>query len=147
MFAVAGDSEPRHEYPRPDFSIGGSLLLSINIDCDGATVFQCTQKKELRFKQRPHEHRMPFHWTLEDADGIVITSGGFDPGPLALDPALRGSPGRVEGCRLIPAETSMNIKVPAIEFETIEFTIQRDGEFVPFGTARVGEFPVRGGSR
>ncbi|MCA8944289.1 MAG: hypothetical protein KDB80_17115 [Planctomycetes bacterium] len=141
--ASTGRTDRHALHPLPDFQTGGTLMLTVEIDCDGISVLQCTEKPSLRFGNKAYEARLPFHWTLVDAEGQVITSGGFNPGPMELDPKFRGTDGRVEGCQLIPASTAMNIKVPAVPFHEIRFTIRRDREFEPFGTAVVGEFPVR----
>lgn len=141
--ASTGDPARPSLHPTPDFRVDGCLMLTVEIDCDGITVVQCTEKPRLRHRQKSYEPGLAFHWTLVDANGRVITSGGFDPGPMELDPKFRGTDGRVVGCQLYPASTAMNIKVPAVPFHEIRFTIRRDGKFEPFGTAVVGEFPVR----
>lgn len=120
-----------------------TLMLTVQIDATGVSILQARRKPKLRFRlPRLHEH-MPFRWTLRDRDGSALQIGGFDPGPMELAPSRRGSIGHLAGDFLIPTETCMNVKVPALAFDHAEFEVRRDDEFVPFGKVRFGEFEVR----
>ena len=113
-----------------------TLMLTVQLDANGVHVLQATRKPDLEWVARRNDAQLVRRWTMRDAVGAVIATGGFDPARICLDPAHVGRGPHMEGDVTIPHVDHTNLKVPDLPaFDRLEFTRLVDGVEQPFGVA------------
>lgn len=120
------------------------LLLAVRVDAHGVHVLQVVRKPDLEFVPSKSSERGPFRWTMKNAQGAAIATGGFAAGRVDLDASRFGQAPRVERGRVVQTQVFTVVKVPAhAGFASIEFAHRARGASVPMGSARAASLPVR----
>ena len=120
-------------------------MLTLEIDHRGVRALQGLRKPGLRAILPKDWKEYAFRWRILDGEGRRLVEGGFDPGPVCLDPALAGQPPRSFGDTVLPNVLHTNVKVPdfALAAGAIEFFRVEGEQLIPFGALRLEELRIR----